>query len=301
MEIRVLKYFMAVANEGSFTRAAERLHISQPTLSRQLHDMEEMYGAQLFIREPRHVRLTEEGLLLKRRAEEILALVDTTEQELFRRNDDVSGDIAIGAGESIYFKNVLAIISDMRRSHPGIHAKVITADAEMNLYLLERGLIDFAFAYGDLDPARYEALPLPYRDQWGVFLRNDDPLTVKSELCPDDIAGRDLVLSRQVVSDSTHGDDMKRWLGKSMGNLNISGTYTMAYNGALMVTQGIGIMLTFLHLVDAASLGLAVRPLSPAIYAQPRIVWKRHQTFSKASQLFLEKLQENLALNQYNQ
>ncbi len=295
MELRVLKYFVTVANEGSFTRAAERLHLSQPTLSRQLHDLEDTYGTSLFIREPRHMRLTEEGMLLKRRAEEILALVDATEQELLQRNDEISGDIAIGAGESFYFQNVLAIIGDLRRIHPGIRTQVITADAEMNFYLLERGLIDFAFAYGDPDPARYETLPLPFHDEWGVFIRKDDPLAQKEAVTPEDLISRDLVISRQVISDSTHGDDVKRWLGCPLEDLRIAGTYTMAYNGALMVTQGLGVMLTFRRLVDVEALGLVVRPLIPAVYAEPRIVWKKRQTFSKASQLFLAELQKRFS------
>ena len=197
MELRVLKYFVTVANEGSFTRAAERLHLSQPTLSRQLHDLEDTYGTSLFIREPRHMRLTEEGMLLKRRAEEILALVDATEQELLQRNDEISGDIAIGAGESFYFQNVLAIIGDLRRIHPGIRTQVITADAEMNFYLLERGLIDFAFAYGDPDPARYETLPLPFHPLCGSSLR------ARPQKPPD---GRS---ASSLLNDSGHGPDHK--------------------------------------------------------------------------------------------
>lgn len=162
----------------------------------------------------------------------------------------------------------------------------------MCLYLLERGLADFAFAYGDPDPSRYEIIPLPFRDEWGAFLRTDDPLAEKDSVTPGDLAGRDLVLSRQAVSDGTHGDDVRRWLGRPAKELRIAGTYTMAYNGALMASCGTGVMLTFLRLVNADDLGLTVRPLSPPLYAEPRIVWKKHQTFSKASALFLRKLRE---------
>ena len=292
MEIRTLKYFMMVANEGNFTRAAERLHLTQPTLSRQLKELEDEYGTTLFVREPRHVRLTEEGLLLKRRAEEILALVDETEQELLQQNDEISGDIHIGAGESIYFRHILNLVGSLQKVHPGIRLQVITGDAESCLYLLERGIIDFAFAYGDHDPVRFETLPLPYADQWGVVIRKDDMLAGKTEIQPEDLWQRPLLLSRQVVSNSTLGDDIKVWLKKPYTELKIAGTYTMAYNGALMVREGLGIMLTFLRLVDTEDTGLCVRPIVPAVHAQPRIIWKKRQIFSRPSQLFLEKLKK---------
>ena len=292
LELRLLRYFTAVANEGSFTRAAQRICISQPALSRQIHDLEKACGTRLLIRAPHSMRLTEDGLLLRRRAEEILALADRAEQELLQKSDEVSGTVSIAAGESVYFRNVLEILSDLRRVHPGISTQEVTADGEMCLYLLERGLADFAFAYGDPDPSRYEIIPLPFRDEWGAFLRTDDPLAEKDSVTPGDLAGRDLVLSRQAVSDGTHGDDVRRWLGRPAKELRIAGTYTMAYNGALMASCGTGVMLTFLRLVNADDLGLTVRPLSPPLYAEPRIVWKKHQTFSKASALFLRKLRE---------
>lgn len=290
MEIRVLQYFVMVANEGNFTRAAERLHLSQPTLSRQLSDLEKAYGTQLFIREPRHVRLTEEGLLLKRRAEEILALVDETEQELLQRQDEISGDIHLGAGESVFFQPVLEIIRELRQGHAGIHVHVVTGDAATCQYALDKGLVDFTFAYGDWDPALYEMLPLPYKDQWGIVLRKDDELASCREITPEQIWQRNLILSRQVISDSTHGDAVKAWLQKPLEDLKIAGTYTMAYNGSLMVRAGMGIMITFKHLVNLEEAGLCCRDMKPAVYAEPRIVWKKRQIFAKASQLFLEKL-----------
>lgn len=290
MEIRVLKYFMMVANEGNFTRAAERLHLSQPTLSRQLSDLEREYGTTLFIREPRHVRLTEEGLLLKRRAEEILALVDETEQELLQQKDEVSGDIHIGAGESVYFQYVLELIEQLRAVHPGIHVHVVTGDAETCLYALEKGLIDFTFAYGDWDPSRYEMLALPYKDQWGVIMKKDDGLASYAEIRPEQLWARNLILSRQVLSESTHGDAVKNWLHKPLEELKIAGTYTMAYNGFMMVRAGMGVMVAFEHLVNLEEADLCCRSLAPAVYAEPRMVWKKRQIFSKASQLFLQKL-----------
>lgn len=292
MEIRTLKYFMMVANEGNFTRAAERLYLTQPTLSRQLKELEEEYGAKLFLREPRHVYLTEEGQLLKRRAEEILALVDETEQELRQQNNEISGDIHMGAGESIYFGPVLGLVSELRSSHPGIHMQVITGDGESCLYLLERGIIDFAFMYGDPDPERFDMLALPYKDQWGLLLRQDDELALKAAIRPEDLWNRPLLLSRQVVSKSTHGDDIRNWLQKPLEELNIAGTYSMAYNGSLMVREGIGIMVTFRDLINTAGTDLCMLPLIPAVYAEPRIIWRKNQTFAKPSQLFLETLQE---------
>ena len=291
MELRVLRYFLTVAQEESFSRAAEKLHLSQPTLSRQLKDLEDEFGKQLLIREPRRILLTEDGLLLRRRAEEILSLVDKTTGELLR-NEEISGDIRIGAGESIHFGQIMAVAQRLRQKHPGLRFHIATGDGSTTMTRLDRGLIDFGFVYGKLDPAKYQELPLPVRDRWVLLLRREDELAQKKAIRAEDLWQRPLLFSRQTLSTSTHGDELCNWLQKPFEQLEISGSYTLIYNAALMVKEGMGYALSFDELINTQGSPLCTRPLEPPIWAEPAIVWKKNQIFSKASQAFLEALQE---------
>ena len=290
MELRVLKYFLTVAQEESFSRAAEKLHLSQPTLSRQLKDLEDEFGKQLLIREPRRILLTEDGQLLRRRAEEILSLVDKTTGELLC-NEEISGDIRIGAGESIHFGLVMKVAQQLRRKHPGLRFHIVSGDGTTTMTRLERGLIDFAFVYGRLDPAKYQELPLPVRDRWVLILRKDDELAQKDVIHAADLWSQPLLFSRQTLSTSTHGDELLAWLEKPLAELNIAGSYTLLYNATLMVKEGMGYAISFDNLINTTGTILCTRPLAPAIFAEPSIVWKKNQVFSKASQAFLAALQ----------
>lgn len=292
MELRVLNYFLTVAREGNFSRAAEKLHLSQPTLSRQIKDMEETYGKMLLIREPRRIVLTEEGELLRRRAEEILSLVEKTEGELLSSGRAVGGDIRIGAGESINFGLVMETAKEIRQAYPGIRFHIISGDGETTLYRLDRGLIDFGYVYGSLDPSKYSQLPLPARDRWVALLSRQDELAQKESIAPADLWHRPLLLSRQALSPSTHGDELRAWLGKPLEELNIAGSYTLLYNASLMVREGLGCALALDKIINTAGSDICARPLMPEVYASPLIAWKKRQVFSKASQVFLEALQD---------
>ncbi len=291
MELRVLNYFLTVAREESFSRAAERLHLSQPTLSRQIKDLEDEFGKQLLIREPRRVLLTDDGHLLRRRAEEILSLVEKAEGELARR-EELSGDIRIGAGESVHFQLIMKVAGKLRREHPGLRFHIVTGDGDATLKRLDRGLIDFAFIYGRLDPAKYSELLLPVRDRWVLFLRRDDPLARQNVIRAEDLWGRPLLLSRQALSPGTHGEDLLQWLQKPLDELRLAGSYTMLYNATLMVKEGLGYAISFDEIVSTQGSELCTRPLEPPIYTSPAIVWQKKQVFSKASQAFLQTLQE---------
>ena len=237
MELRVLNYFLTVAREESFSRAAEKLHLSQPTLSRQLKDLEEELGKPLLIREPRRILLTDDGQLLRRRAEEILSLVEKTEGELLSSNEDISGDIRIGAGESVHFGLIMEAARQLQKQHPRIRFHIVTGDGRTTMTRLDRGLIDFAFVYGRLDPAKYQELPLPVRDQWVLFLRKDDELAKQDTIKASDLWHRPLLFSRQALSLSTHGDELLNWLQKPLEELHIAGSYTLLYNATLMVKE----------------------------------------------------------------
>ena len=292
MELRVLNYFLTVAREESFSRAAEKLHLSQPTLSRQLKDLEDEFGKQLLIREPRRILLTDDGQLLRRRAEEILSLVEKTEGELLSSNEDISGDIRIGAGESVHFGLIMKAARQLQKQHPRIRFHIVTGDGRTTMTRLDRGLIDFAFVYGRLDPAKYQELPLPVRDQWVLFLRKDDELAKQDTIKASDLWHRPLLFSRQALSLSTHGDELLNWLQKPLEELHIAGSYTLLYNATLMVKEGMGYAISFDQLINTTGTSLCTRPLEPAIFTEPSIVWKKNQVFSKASQAFLAALQE---------
>ncbi|WP_037351905.1 LysR family transcriptional regulator [Selenomonas sp. FC4001] len=292
MELRVLNYFLTVAREESFSRAAEKLHLSQPTLSRQLKDLEEEFGKQLLIREPRRILLTDDGALLRRRAEEILSLVEKTEGELLSSNEDISGDIRIGAGESVHFGLIMEAARQLQKQHPRIRFHIVTGDGRTTMTRLDRGLIDFAFVYGRLDPAKYQELPLPVRDQWVLFLRKDDELAKQDTIKASDLWHRPLLFSRQALSLSTHGDELLNWLQKPLEELHIAGSYTLLYNATLMVKEGMGYAISFDQLINTTGTSLCTRPLEPAIFTEPSVVWKKNQVFSKASQAFLAALQE---------
>lgn len=291
MELRVLNYFLTVAREGNFSRAAEKLHLSQPTLSRQIKDMEDAYGKILLIREPRRVLLTDEGELLRRRAEEILSLVEKTEGELLSSEQSISGDIRIGAGESVNFSLVMQVAKEIRQSYPDIRFHIISGDGETTMYRLDRGLIDFGYVYGDLDPAKYSQLSLPTQDRWVVLMNNQDKLASKETITPADLHNRPLLLSRQTLSPSTHGDELLDWLGKPLEELNIAGSYTLLYNATLMVREGLGYALSFENIINTKGSDICCRPLKPEIFATPLMAWKKNQVFSKASKVFLEALQ----------
>ncbi|TYZ25113.1 LysR family transcriptional regulator [Selenomonas ruminis] len=293
MELRVLHYFLTVAREGNFSRAAEKLHLSQPTLSRQIKDMEDEYGKMLLIREPRRVLLTEDGELLRRRAEEILSLVEKTEGELLSNDRSISGDIRIGAGESVNFRLVMQVAKEIRNTYPDIRFHIISGDGETTLHRLDRGLIDFGYVYGDLDPAKYHQLSLPARDRWVVLMNNQDELAQKETIASADLHNRPLLLSRQTLSPSTHGDELLDWLGKPLEELHIAGSYTLLYNASLMAREGLGCALAFENIINTKGSDICYRPLKPEIFAQPFIAWKKNQVFSKASQKFLEALKNS--------
>lgn len=295
MELRVLKYFLVVAHEENFTRAAQKLHLSQPTLSRQLHDLEIEYGKQLFIRGARHVSLTQAGMLLRKRAEEILSLVAKTESELSSTDESITGDIRIGAGESKNFQLIMKAAAELKTNYPGINFHIITGDGASNLYMLERGLIDFAYDYGKHDPAKYQELQLPARDRWGVLLRTDHPLATKEYLNAQHLWSEPLIMSRQSLSDFTHAKELLDWLQKPLQELNIVGSYNLLFNASLMVEAKLGCALAFAAIINTQQSNLCFRPLKPAVYAQPNIFWKRNQFFSQASQKFLELLQKKLS------
>ena len=282
MELRVLKYFLAAADEESITKAAFRLHVTQPSLSRQLAQLEAELGKKLYVRENYGIRLTDAGILLRKRAREILDLEQKTIDELSADNDSVSGTVYIGAGETEGIKHIAEILCRLRENYPLITYRMISADAEDVSDKLDKGLIDFGVFVGRVNLNKYSCITLPYSDRWGLIVRNDDALAEHEHITPADLRGRKLLFSHQA---KTHGE-FSEWLGYPVDELEIIGTHNLAYNASVIVREGLGCLLTIEGLVNDD--GLKFIPLKPEISAGLVLAWKKDAVFSKAAKKFLE-------------
>lgn len=290
MELRVLQYFLAVAREQNISAAAQSLHLTQPTLSRQLKELEEELGKQLMIRGNRKVTLTQDGMLLRKRAEEILELVDRTEKEVMCSEETVSGDVYIGTGETDGVRQIARSANQIQVRYPGVHFHIVSGDAVDVCERLDKGLLDFGVLLGDIDKIKYHYMELPMKDSWGVLMRRDSPLAQRDAVLPRDLWDKPLILSRQVDNKS----GLYRWLGKEPSELHTVATYNLIYNASLMVDEGMGYAFTLDKLVNTTGSNLCFRPLKPALELGMYLVWKKSQIFSKAAQLFLEQLQRQL-------
>lgn len=291
MEIRVLRYFLAVAREASISGAAEFLHLTQPTLSRQLMELEEEVGKKLFIRGNRRITLTEEGMLLRKRAEEIVSLVEKTAAELHAPEETISGDIYLGAGETDAMRLVAKIIKESQSDYPNLRYHLFSGNADDVTERLDKGLLDFGLLIAYPNLQKYDVIRLPATDVWGVLLRKDSPLASLSEIRPEDLRDAPLIVSRQALESR----ELSAWFKKDLELFQVKMTYNLVYNASLMVQEGIGCALCLDKLVNLADGGnLCFRPLAPRLEAGLFIVRKKHQIFSKAAALFLKKLREEI-------
>ena len=301
MELRVLRYFLAVAREESISDAAEFLHITQPTLSRQLMDLEEELGKhleeelgkQLLIRGKRNrkIMLTEDGMRLRKRAEEIVALADKTEAEFLAGDDAVSGDVYIGCGESDAMRIIAKTAVKLRQDYPDIHFHLYSGNAEDVSERMEKGLLDFGIFITSANIDKYDYLKLPAYDTWGLIMRKSDQLAAKNFITPQDLQGLPLIMSRQALVQ----EDISRWGKKQIQDLNVVATYNLVYNAAIMTREGFGYTLTLDKLANTGSdSDLCFRPLKPELRINLNLVWKKYQIFSKASQKFLEYLKNEI-------
>lgn len=290
MEIRVLRYFLAVARERSISAAAQALHLTQPTLSRQLRELEEELGRQLLVRGSRRIELTEDGLLLKKRAEEILELVSRTRSEL-AGGEAVTGDVYLGAGETDGVRRLARAARLLREACPGVRFHVVSGDAADVCERLDRGLLDFGLLLGDIDGTKYNYRPLPMRDVWGVLMPRGCALAERGTVRPCDLRDKPLILSRQVENKA----GLYRWLGREPGQLNTAATYNLIYNAALMVEEGMGYAFTLDKLVNTEGSSLCFRPLEPRLELGMYLVWKKSRALSRAAELYIETLERVLA------
>lgn len=291
MDIRVLQYFLAVAREESITKAAERLRMTQPPLSRQLKDLEDELGKQLLIRGSKKVTLTEDGMLLRKRAEELVDLMEKTKAELTSSNENINGDIHIGCGETEAISFLAQAAWDLQQKHPLIHYHIYSGDAERVMERLDKGLIDFGLLVGPVDVNKYDYIRLPLKDTWGVLMRKDSSLAEKESILAEDLWDKPLIISHQTSINS----EMFSWLKTDITKLNIVATYDLVYNASQFVKKGFGYVIALDKLINTTGdSSLCFRPLYPTLEAGLCIVWKKYQVFSKASNAFLQQLQKEL-------
>ena len=289
MELRVLRYFLAVAREETISAAANYLHVTQPTLSRQMMELEEELGAKLFVRSNRKITLTDKGMLLRKRAEEITDLAQKTEAEFLASDEVVTGDIYIGGGETHVMRLIASIIKNLNEEYPDIRYHLYSGNAEDVTERLDKGLLDFGLLIGPTDLTKYDSISIPAVDTWGLLMQKDSPLASKEFVTPEDICNIPLLVSRQrLVSTS-----ISKWVKKDFEKLNVVATYNLIYNASLMVNEGIGYAITLDGLINTTgNSNLCFKPLSPKLEVGLDVVWKKYQVFSKASEVFLERLQE---------
>ena len=276
MELRVLRYFLTVAREENITRAAELLHVSQPAVSRQLAQLEDELGVRLFSRSNHHITLTEDGLMLRRRAQEIIDLTDKTQRDFRQHTAELSGEIAIGSGELRSFSTLGAVLAEFSALHPQVRYALFSGNADHIKEKTENGTLDMGLLSMPVDLAKYDFLRFPVAEEYGVLVRADSPLTEKKLLAPKDLADMPLMLPERALVRS----ELANWFGDLYDRLNIRLTYNLAYNAAMRVRQGMGAALCLRQ--DCAYDDLTFVPISLTQQTGSALVWKKHQTHSPA-------------------
>ena len=275
MELRVLRYFLAVAREGSVTGAANFLHVTQPTLSRQIKELEEELGTKLFVRHSHSVSLTPDGMRLRKRAEEVVDMIEKTEAEFAVKEESVEGDVHIGAGETRVMRHVAEVVRELRKDYPNIHIHLYSGNLEDVAERLDKGLLDFGVLIQPADLSKYDYVNLPEKDVWGVVTRKDSPLA-----------------ARQAIRRTSAKNEFIEWFKDDFEKLDVVATLNLVYNAALLAESGVGHVVTLDGLVNTSEQSqLCFRFLEPRLESGLNIVWKKYQVFSPAAEVFLQKIQ----------
>lgn len=293
MENRVLKYFLVVAREENITKASEILHISQPALSRQLMQLEEELDAKLFIRGKRNITLTNEGVYLRQKAQEIIDLTEKTEQEFANGLTSLSGIISIGMGETAASAYLADLVNDFSDEYPDVRFKIVSADADGTKEQLDKGLLDVGILLEPVEFSKYEFVRLPVKDTWGVIVPSKCPLCQKEYVTAEDLKDRRILMSNRAVNHSLFSS----WFGKYYKEKNVFLTANLLYNEAMFVTKGIGCAVTIdgaLTLYNHPELNF--RPLYPKIEQTSVLVWKKNQMPSACTAKFIEFIKCKLVM-----
>lgn len=289
MDLRLLEYFLAVAKVGNITKAAEQLHVTQPTISRQLTDLEESLGTQLLIRGKRQVTLTDAGVLFQQRAEEILSLMDKTRRDLLNQNDLLGGTVALGCVESCASRMLPEVLGQFSKLHPKVRYELYSADGDDIREKLDRGELDFGVLLEPVEAAKYDSIRLPYWETWGVVLRQDDPLAQKEAIGKEDILSIPLILPRRdIVQDNIAG-----WFGVERSQLNIFAGHNLVTNATLLAKAGLGYPVCVGGSFEIrGGENLCFRPFTPERTTGHVLAWKKNRVFHSAAACFREYIQE---------
>lgn len=288
MEIRVLRYFVEAAREASMTRAAQKLHVTQPTLSKQIKELEEELGQTLFVRGNYRIHLTPEGEILYKRALDILKMVDLTALEFASMNDFNGGDIHLGCAESDGVALLAKAAKQLQEEYKNLHFHLYSGNAETVCARLDKGLLDFAVVVQNVDLSKYAYLDLKVADTWGLVMRKDSPMVSKESVALEDLTELPLIVSRQGAT-----NEMPEWLQANYPRLNIVATYDLIFNASILVKEGLGYALGLDKLVNTSAESiLCFRPIRPVISSPLRLIWRKEQHFSRAASIYLEKVRE---------
>ena len=287
MDIRTMQYYLAVVREGTISAAAKALHVSQPSLSRQMKELEEELGAALFVRGNRRITLTEEGMVLRKRAEEMVHLMKMTEDEIAQIKDHISGSVRIGAGESWSFHYLSRTAASLAEEHPDIRFHITSGDTQDLTDELDNGLIDFAVIFTDVDHTLYQSIKLPVEDRFGLLMPKDCPLAEKEEIRLSDLKGLPVIISRAAAPYFAGSEEMS--------SLNVIATYNLIYNASLLVEDGLGYAICFDKLINTTGDSrLCLRPIVPEIKNAGYLIWKKYQIFSPAVQMFINRIRDTI-------
>ncbi|MEI0605917.1 LysR family transcriptional regulator [Brachyspira pulli] len=295
MDIKSLTYFLTAAREGSITKAANSLNLTQPNLSRQINNLEKEIGKKLFIRSNYSIKLTSDGVLLKKRAEEIIDMIEKTRMEFQSSDDVIAGDIYIGCAETYYIKLIADVIKGLRQSYPKIIYHIHSGAYSEITEKLDKGLLDFGILIGDIDLSKYDYIDIPYKEVYGLLMRKDSHLSKNKFIEKHDLFDIPIMCPKIFFNNKMQTSKFSEWIGNDFDKLNIILSYNLIYNAALMVEEGIGYALTIDKLVNTTNTSdLHFIQLNPRLEIELRVVWKKNQVFSEASKIFLEKLKNKL-------
>ena len=291
MEIRNLRYFLAVAREENMTRAAETLHVTQPTLSKTMKALEDELGKKLFVRHSFSISLTDEGELLRDRAEDLVTMADKIEKEFLSLDELTGGELYFGLAESYQIRHLAKEIRLLKERYPGLRYHITSGDTEQVTEKLDKGLLDFAVICDVPDGRKYEYIAFPEGDIWGLILPADAALAKKESIRIEDLLGLPLFASEQGWE-----GDIRGWAGEHFAQLRLEGSFRLAYNASMFVREGLGYQLTFRNLVDVSEVsGLVFRPLEPKLEVKLYLIWNRYQAFTPIAERFLAQIRESFS------
>lgn len=286
MELRVLKYFLMTAREENITRAAEKMHVTQPTLSRQLMQLEDELGVKLFKRSKHSITLTDEGMLLKQRAQEMVSIEDKIFQDLSYNNDMLTGIITIGSGETQSMNEISMLIASFRRYNPNVKFEICTGIADDIKEKIEKGIVDIGLLSEPVDISKYEFVRMTKKEQWGVIMPNDCPLAEKEYISPKDLSGVPLIMAKR----EGVRNEVANWFGKYYDNLEIVASCDLLYNIEVLVKNKVGIAICIKSSNQYDN--LCFKPLFPKLETGAVLVWKKHRTVSPAVSRFIDYSKE---------